>query len=564
MNGRVFLDDEVHSARGVKETYWYLVSHFQGSCTHHAYILLARFFTHFVSPVEVSIRLPSILFGVGGVATVFFAAAKLFDRRTAVIAALLLALHPYHVFYSQIARGYAMAATLSLLSLIFFWKLIEEPRGRYAAAYVFCTVLAIYCHTGCVGIVLAEILASPIIAVKSGRNKNLLKTLLPAAVLIGVIGILVFLLYYPALDDMREYKRVYTGESTGGFSFGFVPLVLTAYMGGRGWSIYIFSLFSVLGFLNAYRKNPGGCALFLMTPLGMLLFYWLNDTGVFPWTYTRFFFVALPVLVIAAAGGLVAAAAAVARLLRIKSRPSAIVLSGIVLAFLLTTATKIIEISFGEKDAPWPKVISYLHETFPPDAHIVSMRIRFNSFYYYTGRAPLRPNKITPHPLDLGRELLSEPDIAWARKTTIYVVDLVPLENCEELDELNIEKFGNVSVLYRRKTGRPTALETLSDMEIITKQMIRYLEQNDTQEITADWVYWRVDAKHDHMLVSRRTLPYYYYLLAAVQERLGKISAAERSWKMGEWWSRRIRPPGTVRSSWTMLYPHTDFLNLSG
>jgi uncharacterized membrane protein len=345
MNDRPLLGDEVGTALGVEEEYWYIMTHFSGWLTQPAHCLLTKLFTQLMWVGEFPMRLPSLLFGLGGIVAIYFLASRLFDERTGVVASLLLALSPYHLFYSQMARGYAMAATLSILSMICVLKLLETRKVSYAALYVLSTTTAIYCHLGSLGIIPAEFLVALMIANREGRGVGMLRSLVPTAVSVALIGLLVLALYYPAMNEMLSYRQRFSGNTDKGFSFGFVPLLLTAFMGGRGWSIYIFSAFAALGLVRGFRENVSGALLLLLWPVGVLLFYVLNDSRVYPWAYTRFLFITLPALIIVAAAGLVTAAKAAAdRLDKMSKTPPAVPLCVMLSVFILLTSTKVIPI----------------------------------------------------------------------------------------------------------------------------------------------------------------------------------------------------------------------------
>ncbi len=96
---------------------------------------------------EFALRFPSILMGVLAVALLFLWGKYLFGRRAGgLLAALLLAVNPYHVWYSQEARMYALVVVLILLSLWWFKEALEKGRWwRWALWYLFVS-LGFYIH----------------------------------------------------------------------------------------------------------------------------------------------------------------------------------------------------------------------------------------------------------------------------------------------------------------------------------------------------------------------------------------------------------------------------------
>lgn len=67
-----------------------------------------------------SLRVPSVIFGVLTIFVVYLIGRKLFDRKVALILSLLLATSGLHIYYSQEARMYSLASFLvSLLVYLF-------------------------------------------------------------------------------------------------------------------------------------------------------------------------------------------------------------------------------------------------------------------------------------------------------------------------------------------------------------------------------------------------------------------------------------------------------------
>jgi hypothetical protein len=145
---RVLLDDEVGIAGATGKTYGHILSEFGGKVTQPAQLLLARLARETLGEwigVDAALRLPSLVFGVLAIALTARLARRIAGPEVAPFAALVVALHPFHVFYSQMATTYALASTLSLLSFLLFVDLVRaEARGaRVRAGYVVATALAI-------------------------------------------------------------------------------------------------------------------------------------------------------------------------------------------------------------------------------------------------------------------------------------------------------------------------------------------------------------------------------------------------------------------------------------
>jgi hypothetical protein len=95
-----------------------------------------------------ALRLPSVLFGVGSVFLVYLLARVTVGTATALLASAMLALNGFHVFWSQVARMYAMACFLGLLSTVLLVLLIRKPdRPRlYCIVYVAAVLSGLATH----------------------------------------------------------------------------------------------------------------------------------------------------------------------------------------------------------------------------------------------------------------------------------------------------------------------------------------------------------------------------------------------------------------------------------
>jgi uncharacterized membrane protein len=78
----------------------------------------------------VSLRLLSVLFGVLAIPAIYLAGRQLLGARAGLLAALLLALNPLHIYYSQEVRMYGLVALLSIGVLAAGWRLIYESANQ--------------------------------------------------------------------------------------------------------------------------------------------------------------------------------------------------------------------------------------------------------------------------------------------------------------------------------------------------------------------------------------------------------------------------------------------------
>ncbi len=96
---------------------------------------------------EATVRTLSVLASVGALAVVMVVTRRLFDRRTALIGGLLLAVDPLVVMFAQDARGYALSLLLVSASSALFVRGVREPSGWGVwVAYALISALAAYAN----------------------------------------------------------------------------------------------------------------------------------------------------------------------------------------------------------------------------------------------------------------------------------------------------------------------------------------------------------------------------------------------------------------------------------
>jgi uncharacterized membrane protein len=97
---------------------------------------------------DVPFKATAAICGVLLVLCTFFFTKKHFGSNTALIATLLVALHPFLIEYSQLSRGYMMAALFTLCGTYLFFDLLSKKTEKkiFYLLYALCIVAALLCH----------------------------------------------------------------------------------------------------------------------------------------------------------------------------------------------------------------------------------------------------------------------------------------------------------------------------------------------------------------------------------------------------------------------------------
>lgn len=93
---------------------------------------------------EFWLRLPSAIFGALSCVVGAAIGRRFFGAQVALGLGCLVALSPFHIYYSQEARPYALFGLLMGLAFLFHLRFCETPRSRFLIGYMLCAVLACY------------------------------------------------------------------------------------------------------------------------------------------------------------------------------------------------------------------------------------------------------------------------------------------------------------------------------------------------------------------------------------------------------------------------------------
>lgn len=264
-------------------TYWVPIS-----------ILFTSASLHALGITEWSARLAPALIGIVSIPILYFPIKNIFDKWTALIAVSLLAVSPWHIFWSQNARFYTSIMLIYTLALFMFYLGFEKDRARYIAFGFLLFYLAM--SERIIALFLVPVVVSylvilwliPSIRPKGFNRKNLLIISIPV-----VLGLFVFVISYlftgsvPFISDFDWfflYVNYTPGRLVGTISFNIgVTLMAIAGFGG---------LFLLL------QKSRAGILLILSAVIPIVI---LLPLSLFMFTEDRYAFITLPSWIVLAA-----------------------------------------------------------------------------------------------------------------------------------------------------------------------------------------------------------------------------------------------------------------------
>lgn len=111
------------------------------------YYLMQNFWIRMFGISEFSIRLLSVIFGVGVIILGYYAGKTLFkSEKIGLTAAFIIAILPMQIELSQDARPYIIFCFFGLASLIFLWIYLEEKNKLYVFLFSLTSIAGLYLH----------------------------------------------------------------------------------------------------------------------------------------------------------------------------------------------------------------------------------------------------------------------------------------------------------------------------------------------------------------------------------------------------------------------------------
>jgi mannosyltransferase len=99
-----------------------------------------------VGQSPLAVRALSALLGIATVVVAYLLACRLFDRRTGLAAAVIVAVAPFPIYYAQEARMYALLGLAAITALYFFVRAWAGGRRRDWIAFGIFGALTLYAH----------------------------------------------------------------------------------------------------------------------------------------------------------------------------------------------------------------------------------------------------------------------------------------------------------------------------------------------------------------------------------------------------------------------------------
>jgi 4-amino-4-deoxy-L-arabinose transferase-like glycosyltransferase len=252
INDRDFWYDEAFTGIAVRERFKPMMAMIINDVHPPLYYWLAKIFSSFFDYSVFGIRLFSAFFGVLGVWAIYLFARELFGRRTGWWAALIIAISPFAVQYSQEGRMYVMLVFLITIAAYFFVRALKTEQLKYFLWWGVFSALA--CLTHYMGLIFI-VMYFPVFVVWHIVDKkiyeqkiswDLLWDFLPSRKLLAGYGVIV-LVFSPWIPTFK-YHLLNQGNN--------LAWIVPASLGDIFWNLQMFIFGTPKGEMSSGMPNP--------------------------------------------------------------------------------------------------------------------------------------------------------------------------------------------------------------------------------------------------------------------------------------------------------------------
>lgn len=224
---------------------------------------------------EFFLRFPSALFGVLCIPAIYQLGRIFFGETEGLLSALLLAVLPYHVWYSQETRMYSLLSLFAMLSTISFWKALWLRSRKYWLLYLVFTSLSLYTHYFAAFLLLAQgLLVAPVSLCRlwgETKGRASYRPVLEDALTFAAVGLMAALsLCIPWKSAIVGGTR-YTGATPGpDLNLGYFQTILKDFSGQDAISMVLFTFFFVVGLIccvSGRRLETASLLVLILVPL---------------------------------------------------------------------------------------------------------------------------------------------------------------------------------------------------------------------------------------------------------------------------------------------------------
>ncbi|MEN6611443.1 MAG: glycosyltransferase family 39 protein [Methanoregulaceae archaeon] len=219
---------------------------------------------------ETILRLIPALAGILMIPVLYLIGKELFDKNTGIIAAAILTVSPFHIFYSQEARAYSLALLFVSIALLFFLRAYRSNDRCSWILFGIFSALAFWSHfysAILVGLLILFTLGTKV----RDYGKNL-KSLVP--LLVGICAFVIICLPLIIAALQLFLLRTSAAPTYGIQGFSIVWISIQQFFGFNLIVSVILLLLFLVGIIQIFRSNFSWGILFSLVIVGTFIVSW--------------------------------------------------------------------------------------------------------------------------------------------------------------------------------------------------------------------------------------------------------------------------------------------------
>lgn len=146
LNSDLWIDEVFTLLDFVRQPMGQIVTSFPSQNQHMLFSILANISVNIFGESAWSLRLPSVLFGIGSIWAFFFLCRQLLGTREALLGCALMTVSYHHIWFSQNARGYMGLLLFTLLATWCWFEALKKNEWRWWLGYAASVVLGMWIH----------------------------------------------------------------------------------------------------------------------------------------------------------------------------------------------------------------------------------------------------------------------------------------------------------------------------------------------------------------------------------------------------------------------------------
>ena len=252
---------------------------------------------------EVTLRLVSALAGVLAVPLLVALGRVARLPRAGLWAALLLAVSPFAIRYSQEARHYALLLLFGLLATVLLLRALGRDRRRDWLAYGVAAALGLMTHYSAWLLLLAQgaVVAGWLLGRLRAGERGAAARLAPAA---AVVGLALLLLAPGAADAIRANTAAAAGTTAAAALSVWLRELWLSFGFGRAGPALLLGLVAVGGAIALARRRPAAAGVLAVSAVVPVLL--IQALGISRFALPKYVIYLLPIYLFAAGAGVVA------------------------------------------------------------------------------------------------------------------------------------------------------------------------------------------------------------------------------------------------------------------